>query len=101
MQWQLWREAVLVGELSEYGCDQPFFLARFTPGPGWENERELFEALAAARSPDPDGSQFVAAIKPLQGLELRPAEADSQAPPLRVFRNCVLHINGSQARLRY
>ncbi|MGW2393739.1 hypothetical protein ACWCYK_30190 [Streptomyces lydicamycinicus] len=100
-QWQLLRGDVLVGELSEYGCDQPFFLARFTPGPGWESVRALFEAWAALEGPDPDGSRTVAVVKPLQDLELRLAPVDSQQPPLQVFKNCVLRINGSEARLRY
>jgi hypothetical protein len=69
-QWRLLRGDVLVGELSEYGCDQPFFLARFTPGPGWESVRALFEAWAALTGPDPDGSRAVAVLKPLQDLEL-------------------------------
>ena len=49
MQWHLLRGDILIGELSEYGCDQPFFLARFTPGPGWESVRALFEASGALR----------------------------------------------------
>ncbi|MFD4236372.1 hypothetical protein [Streptomyces sp. NPDC058542] len=42
-------------------------------------------------------------VKPLQELELelRLAAADGQQLPLQVFRNCVLRINGSEARLRY
>ncbi|MFD8997865.1 hypothetical protein [Streptomyces abikoensis] len=92
---------VLIGELSEYGCDQPYFLARFAPGPGWESVKALFEAWAALSGPDPDGSRTVAAIKPLQDLELQLAPVDRERPPLQVFKNCTLHINSSEARLRY
>ncbi|MEU6341714.1 hypothetical protein ABZ883_12300 [Streptomyces sp. NPDC046977] len=100
-QWWLLREEVLIGELSEHGCDQPFFLARFTPGPGWESVGALFEAWAALEGPDPDGSRTVAVLRPLQDLELRLAPVDGRQPPLRVFRNCLLSIDGSEARLRY
>lgn len=100
-QWRLLRGDVLVGELSEYGCDQPFFLARFTPGPGWGSVQVLFEAWAALKGPDPDGSRTVAVLKPLQDLELSLAPVDHQQPPLQVFKNCMLRINGSEARLRY
>ncbi len=41
-RWHLLRGDILIGELSEYGCDQPFFLARFTPGPGWESVTDRF-----------------------------------------------------------
>lgn len=100
-QWQLLRGNVLLGELSEYGCDQPFFLARFTPGPGWESVRGLFEAWAAVRGLDPDGSRTVAAVKPLRDLKLTLAPVGSGQPVLQVFRDCSLRIDGSEARLRY
>lgn len=100
-QWRLLRGELLVGELSENGCDQPFFLARFTPGPGWGSVRVLFEAWAALRGPDPDGSRTVAVLKPLQDLELSLVPVDGQQPPPQVFKNCMLRINGSEARLRY
>lgn len=100
-QWRLLRGDVLVGELSEYGCDQPFFLAHFTPGPGWESVRTLFEAWAALTGPDPDGSRTVAVLKPLQDLELRLASIDGQQPSLQVLKDCILCIERSEARLRY
>lgn len=100
-QWRRLRGDVLVGELSEYGCDQPFFLARFTPGPGWESVRALFEAWAALTGPDPDGSRTVAVLKPLQDLELRLAPVDGRQPSLQVLKNCILRIDGSEVRLRY
>ncbi|MEV7689007.1 hypothetical protein [Streptomyces bungoensis] len=95
------RGDILIGELSEYGCDQPFCLARFTPGPGWEGVRALFEASAALRGPDPDGSRTVAVLKPLQDLALRLVPADGQQPSLQVLKNCMLRIEESEARLRY
>ncbi|MFF7505093.1 hypothetical protein ACFZBM_37575 [Streptomyces lavendulae] len=100
-QWHLLRGDILIGELSEYGCDQPFFLARFTPGPGWEKVRALFEASAALSGPDPDGSRTIAVLKPLQDLELRLAPVDGQQPSLQVLKDCMLRIDGSEARLRY
>lgn len=38
---------VRVGELREYGVDQPTFLCHFAPGPGWDGVSGLFEAWAA------------------------------------------------------
>lgn len=35
---------VQVGELREYGIDQPTFLCHFLPGPGWKPVSPLFEA---------------------------------------------------------
>ncbi|MFJ9457354.1 hypothetical protein ACIRST_19980 [Kitasatospora sp. NPDC101447] len=100
-QWQLLQGDTLLGELSEYGCDQPFFLAHFTPGPGWESAMGLFEAWAALRGPDPDGSHTVAVMKPLRDLGLTLAPVGGGQPVLQVFRNCTLRIDGSEARLRY
>ncbi|MFI7367335.1 hypothetical protein ACIBO4_34890 [Streptomyces sp. NPDC050149] len=100
-QWQLLQGNVLLGELSEYGCDQPFFLARLTPGPGWEGVRALFEAWAALSGPDPDGSRTVAVVKPLRDLELTLAPVGGGQPLLQVFKSCTLRIDGSEARLRY
>ncbi|MFF7296945.1 hypothetical protein [Streptomyces sp. NPDC008265] len=100
-QWRLWHGDVLVGELAEYGCDQPFFLANFTPGPGWESVRGLFEAWAAYRGADPDGTRFVALTKPIHDLRLSLAPADGRHPSLRLFENCMLKIDGAEARLRY
>ncbi|MEU1471022.1 hypothetical protein ABZ434_22690 [Streptomyces sp. NPDC005761] len=100
-QWQLLQGNVLIGELSEYGSDQPFLLARFTPGPGWESVRALFEAWAALRGPDPDGSRTVAVVKPLRDLELTLAPVGGEQALLQVFRNCTMRIDGSEARLRY
>ncbi|MGW1410855.1 hypothetical protein [Streptomyces sp. NPDC002403] len=100
-QWRLLRGDVLVGELSEYGCDQSFFLARFTPGPGWESVRALFETWVAFRGPDPDGARFVALVKPLQDLGLTLAPAGGLQAPLQLFKNCIVRIDGAEARLRY
>ncbi|MFE7757197.1 hypothetical protein [Streptomyces sp. NPDC057429] len=100
-QWQLLQGNVLLGELSEYGVDQPYFLARFTPGPGWESVRESFEAWASLAGPDPDGSRTYAALKPLTDLELTLAPVDGREPVLQVFKSCTLRIGGSEARLRY
>ncbi|MEU7123039.1 hypothetical protein [Streptomyces zaomyceticus] len=100
-RWQLLQGGVLVGELSEYGCDQPFFLARFIAGPGWESVRPSFEALAAYGGPDPDGLRIVALARPLQDLGLTLAPVDGRQPPLRLFKDCMVCIDGAEARLRY
>ncbi|WP_318212237.1 MULTISPECIES: hypothetical protein [unclassified Streptomyces] len=63
--------------------------------------RALFEAGAAFRGPDPDGARFVALVEPLQDLELTLAPVDGRQPPLQLFKNCMVRINGSEARLRY
>lgn len=48
--WWLMRGDVRVGELREYGIDQPTFLCHFVPGPGWEGVSALFEAWAPYRA---------------------------------------------------
>lgn len=100
-RWQLLREDVLIGELSEYGCDRPYSLARFTPGPGWESVRPLFEARPAHRETDPDGAGAAAPAEPLRNLGLTLAPVDGGQPPLRLFKDCTVRINGSEARLRH
>lgn len=100
-RWRLLREEVLIGELSEYGCDRPYSLAHFTPGPGWENVRPLFEAWAARRGTDPDGAASAAPTGPLRDLGLRLAPVDGRRPPLRLFKDCTVRIDGSEARLRH
>ncbi|WP_232246663.1 hypothetical protein [Kitasatospora mediocidica] len=100
-EWRLMQGDVLLGELSEYGCDQPFFLARFSPGPGWESAEGLFGALTTLSGPDPDGSQAARVMTPLRDLELTLVPTGGQQPSLGVFRNCVLRIDGDTARLRY
>ncbi|MGY5116215.1 hypothetical protein ACWC2H_10210 [Streptomyces sp. 900105755] len=100
-QWQLLQGDVLLGELDEYGCDQPFLLARFVPGPGWENVRFVFEALTALRGPDPDGSRTAAVLKPLLDLDLMLVPVGGGRSLLRVVKDCWLRIDGSEARLRY
>ncbi|MFE2153805.1 hypothetical protein ACFXAO_27595 [Streptomyces lavendulae] len=100
-RWKLLQGDVLVGELSENGYDQPFFLAHFTPGPGWESVGPLFEALAAYSGPDPDGLRYVALAKPLRDLGLTLAPVDGRQTPLQLFKDCMVSIHGPEARLRY
>ncbi|MGW1065922.1 hypothetical protein ACWD4F_15575 [Streptomyces aureus] len=94
------RGDVRVGELRQYGVDQPTFLCHFVPGPGWEAVRELFEAWAAVQGPDPDGSRNAEAIRPLMdlGLTLHPSDGGS---PLTCLKGCILRSYGDRARLRY
>ncbi|MFD0278841.1 hypothetical protein ACFVHB_33705 [Kitasatospora sp. NPDC127111] len=101
--WQLVQGGTLVGELHEEGCDMPWFLHRFVPGPGWEGVRELFERLAAVRWGDgPEGKQFAAAVLPIRAAELRLVAVGFDEPDLTVWRGpCFLHIEGDSARLRY
>ncbi|MFC8587359.1 hypothetical protein ACFUGD_22830 [Streptomyces sp. NPDC057217] len=93
MRWRLLRGDVLIGELREYDRDHPYFLARFTPGPGWDAVKPLFEARAARKGPDPTG--------PLRDLGLTLAPDDGCRPPLRLFEDCTVRIDGPEARLRY
>jgi hypothetical protein len=97
--WRLMRGDIRVGELQEYGVDQPFFLCHFVPGPGWEGARALFGAWAAVQGPDLDGSRNAEAIRPLLalGLTLHPSDGGT---PLICFRDCILRIYGDRARLR-
>ncbi|SNT23058.1 hypothetical protein SAMN05216252_117131 [Actinacidiphila glaucinigra] len=102
MTWRLMRGDTVIGNLADDGCDMPFFLLRFTPEPGWEAVRPRFEALAAAVGcTDPDGRRLVAAVKALQDLELTLEDVEGREASLRVWRNCFLHIWGTDARLRY
>jgi hypothetical protein len=93
------RGEVRVGELREYGIDQPTFLCHFLPGPGWGPVSPLFEAWAAVQGPDPDGSRHAEAIRPLMDLGLTLHPSDGSAP-LGLFRGCILRIYGDTARLR-
>ncbi|MER6678525.1 hypothetical protein [Streptomyces sp. NPDC000983] len=95
------RGDILVGELHEYGIDQPSFLAHFSPGPGWDGIGSLFEAWASLSGPDPDGACTLAVLMPLRDLDLVLVPADSEQTPLEVFKNCSLRIDGREARLRY
>ncbi|TWD24315.1 hypothetical protein FB570_104441 [Streptomyces sp. T12] len=95
--WRLMRGGELVGLLTVHGIDMPVYLCDFSPGPGWEPVRPLFEAWAAVRGPDPDGSRTAAALKPILdlGLTLVPV-ADGETID-RFF----LRIDGDKASLRY
>jgi hypothetical protein len=97
--WRLMQGDVRVGELCEYGTDQPTVLCHFSPGPGWEPVSPLFEAWAAVQGPDPDGSRHAKAIRPLMdlGLTLHPSDG---SPCLGLFRDCILRISGDAAHLR-
>ncbi|WP_330303308.1 MULTISPECIES: hypothetical protein [unclassified Streptomyces] len=94
------RGDVRIGELRQYGIDQPTYLCHFVPGPGWEAVRAPFEAWAAVQGPDPDGSRNAEAIRPLMDLELTLHPSDGGAP-LGCFRDCILRIYGNTARLRH
>ncbi|MFJ1753906.1 hypothetical protein [Kitasatospora sp. NPDC088134] len=97
--WRLVRGDTLVGELHPEGRDLPWSLYRFTPGPGWDGVRELFERLASP-GPDPDGRRFAAAVRLIQQADLRLVAVDPGTPDLPVWRACYLRIDGDSARLR-
>ncbi|WP_030177134.1 hypothetical protein [Streptomyces sp. NRRL S-813] len=97
--WWLMRGDVRVGELREYGIDQPTVLCHFLPGPGWEPVSSLFEAWEAVQGPDPDGSRHARAVRPLMDLVLTLHPSDG-SPPLACFKDCILRIYGDTARLR-
>ena len=97
--WWLMQGEATVGELRQYGVDQPVFLCHFTPGPAWENARDKFESWSALRGPDPDGSRTAQVIRSIMDLELRLVPADG-GPPMALFTECILRIDGHTARLR-
>ena len=98
--WWLMQGESRVGELREYAVDQPFFLCHFVPGPAWAEVRPLFEAWAALNGPDPDGFRTAQAIKPIMDLGLTLVPADG-GPPMALFKECILRIDGDSARLRH
>ncbi|MEV5809318.1 hypothetical protein [Streptomyces parvulus] len=95
--WRLMRGSDLIGTLTVYEVDMPIFLCDFSPGPGWEPVRPLFEAWAQVQGPDPDGRRTTAALKPIfdLGLHLVPVAGGE-----RVDRFS-LRIDGDKASLRY
>ncbi|MEV0094071.1 hypothetical protein [Streptomyces sp. NPDC050738] len=98
--WRLMQGDIHLGDLHQYEIDQPTFLCHFTPGPGWETVRDLFEAWAAVQGADPDGSRHTEAVRPLVALDLTLAPMDGSTP-MRCFKDCIVRIYGDVARLRY
>ncbi|MGH4035188.1 hypothetical protein ACQB60_40440 [Actinomycetota bacterium Odt1-20B] len=98
--WWLMRGDTRIGELQVDSIDQPWFLCRFTPGPGWGTVRAEFEAKADLRGPDPDGLRMMQVIQPIMDLGLTLVPADGGLP-MRLFKECIVWINGDSARLRY
>ncbi|MFE2179489.1 hypothetical protein [Streptomyces sp. NPDC059455] len=98
--WWLMQGESAVGELRQYGVDQPVFLCHFTPGPGWETVRAQFEAWSALRGQDPDGSRTAQVIRSIMDLGLRLVPTDD-SPSMALFTECILRIDGHTARLRY
>ncbi|MEU2718049.1 hypothetical protein [Streptomyces sp. NPDC007205] len=97
--WWLTQGDTRIGELRQYAIDQPTFLCRFIPGPGWEGVRALFESWAALRGPDTDGSRTAQAIKPIMDLGLT-LVAEDEGRPMALFRECIVRIDGDTARVR-
>ncbi len=97
--WWLMQGEAAVGELRQYGVDQPVFLCHFTPGPAWEAVRAHFEAWSALRGPDPDGSRTAHVIRSIMDLGLRLVPTDD-SPSMTLFTECILRIDGHTARLR-
>lgn len=99
-RWWLMQGEDEVGELRQYGVDQPVFLCHFTPGPAWEAARAQFEAWSALRGQDPDGSRTAHVIRSIMDLGLRLVPTDD-SPSMALFTECILRIDGHTARLRY
>ncbi|MEE4593698.1 hypothetical protein V2J94_17690 [Streptomyces sp. DSM 41524] len=97
--WWLMQGEAAVGELRQYGVDQPVFLCHFTPGPAWETARAQFEAWSALRGQDPDGSRTARVIRSIMDLGLRLVPTDD-SPSMALFTECILRIDGHTARLR-
>ncbi|MEU2514622.1 DUF6207 family protein [Streptomyces syringium] len=77
----------------------PTFLCRFLPCPGWEAVRTRFDAWSALHGPESDGSRTVHAIQPVMALG-RALVPVGGGPPMGLFKECVLRIDGGTARLR-
>ncbi|MBI0301061.1 hypothetical protein JBE04_43130 [Streptomyces sp. PRKS01-29] len=97
--WWLMQGEAAVGELRQYGVDQPVSLCHFTPGPAWEAVRAQFEAWSALRGQDPDGSRTAQVIRSIMDLGLRLVPTDD-SPSMALFTECILRIDGHTARLR-
>ena len=99
-RWWLMQGDTRVGELRHYATDQPTFLCRFTPGPGWEAVRTRFEDWEALHGPDADGSRTAEVIKPIMdlGLTLVP---QNRGESLVLFKECIVRIEGDTARVRW
>ncbi|MFE2446408.1 hypothetical protein ACFXDF_30925 [Streptomyces sp. NPDC059426] len=97
--WWLMQGEAAVGELRQYGVDQPVFLCHFTPGPAWDAVRAHFEAWSALRGPDPGGSRTAHVIRSIMDLGLRLVPTDD-SPSMTLFTECILRIDGHTARLR-
>jgi hypothetical protein len=85
-----------LGSLSLIDIDQPWFRCHFTPGEGWEQVRELFEAQAEAVDSG-DQAQMIEAIGAVRGLplQLHPQEGDETITPV------MIQIRGDKANFRY
>ncbi|CAM5717974.1 hypothetical protein AQJ54_19275 [Streptomyces griseorubiginosus] len=99
-RWWLMQGDTRVGELQHYATDQPTFLCRFTPGPGWEAVRTRFEDWEALHGPDADGSRAAEVIKPIMDLGLTLVPEDRGAS-LALFQECIVRIEGDTARVRW
>ncbi|MCZ4101877.1 hypothetical protein G3I60_06555 [Streptomyces sp. SID13666] len=95
--WDLMDGETLLGRLTGYDVDQPRFLLRFAPTPAWEPIRPLFDAFAALRGPDPEGTAMMRVLRPIRDLGLTLVPAGGGTP----LTEYILTIDGDEARLRY
>ncbi|MET9930484.1 hypothetical protein [Streptomyces sp. NPDC006324] len=61
----------------------------------------MFEAWAARPDPALDRSRSTAPVKALQDLGLTLVPSGGRRPRLRLFEDCTVRIDGSEARFRY
>ncbi|MFE0382125.1 hypothetical protein ACFW1M_42730 [Streptomyces inhibens] len=94
--WELKSGDTTLGTLSLIDIDQPWFRCHFTPGEGWEQVRELFEAQAEAVDGGDQGRMIeaIGAIRNLP-LQLHPQDGDE------TITLVMIQIRGDKANFRY
>jgi hypothetical protein len=94
--WELKSRDATLGTLSLLDIDQPWFRCHFTPGDGWEDVRELFQAQAEAVD-DGNQAQMIEAIGAVRelALQLHPRGDGEPITPVMV------QIRSDRASFRY
>ncbi|MBK3563713.1 hypothetical protein [Streptomyces sp. MBT62] len=94
--WELRNGKTVLGTLSLIDVDQPWFRCQFSPGAGWEQVRELFEAQAEAVESG-DQARMLDAIGAVRNLplQLHPQGDDEAITPV------MIQIRAEHANFRY
>ncbi|MEV0090488.1 hypothetical protein [Streptomyces sp. NPDC050738] len=99
---KLMRGDLLLGTLTEDGCDMPFFLAEFSPGPGWEAVQPIFEAWTTSLdshdpATDPEARAVSDALHAVHCLGATLVPTDGRP----VIEDFIIHVRGTKATYRY